>query len=76
MADGMKETLQDLIQTIEEEASHAGNVTNMIDQISKSISKVWQLSIHRNFGSEFLSCQVTSKTDISLPHFRLKKEFN
>ena len=38
--DGMRETLQDLICTLEEANSQAGVVTAMIDNMSKAISKV------------------------------------
>ena len=39
-ADGAKEMLQELIDTLEQVASAAGIVTNMVDTISRSIARV------------------------------------
>ena len=36
----MRDVLQDLLQMLEEAVSQAGEVTTMIDKISKSITKV------------------------------------
>ena len=38
--DDMKDVVQDLLQMLEESVSQAGEVTTMIDKISKSITKV------------------------------------
>lgn len=40
----MKDVLQDLLQSVEEAASQAGVVSNMIDSISKSIARVCGLT--------------------------------
>lgn len=39
-ADGMKDTLQDLMNTMEESASAAGVMTAMVDDLSKSLAMV------------------------------------
>lgn len=41
---GLKDVLQDLLQMIEEAASQAGVVSNMIDSITKSMAEVCTLT--------------------------------
>lgn len=43
----MREVVQDLLHMLEDSVSQAGEVTTMIDKISKSITKV------ANYGSFF-----------------------
>ena len=51
-SDGTKETLQELIHTLEDAASAAGYVSSMIDNISKSIASV---SMSQEVASSMLS---------------------
>ena len=43
----MRDVLQDLLQMLEEAVSQAGEVTTMIDKISKSITKVSYFIVNR-----------------------------
>lgn len=56
-AAGMKDVLQDLLQMIEEAASQAGVVSNMIDSITKSMSET-DLSVEVSEGASFVDFQT------------------
>lgn len=54
-AEGMKDALHDLLQTLESAATEAGVVTGLVDTINKSIVKV---NLSENFGKSSVLRQV------------------
>ena len=49
-ADDMRDVVQDLLHMLEDSVSQAGEVTTMIDKISKSISRVIYVDLDMNFN--------------------------
>ena len=46
----MRDVVQDLLHMLEDSVSQAGEVTTMIDKISKSISRVIYVDLDMNFN--------------------------
>ena len=50
----MRDVVQDLLHMLEDSVSQAGEVTTMIDKISKSISRVIYVDLDRHFNVDLV----------------------